>query len=191
MIFTVATTVMFFQAKYNNKMLFLQEMIDKSLFIRESPSITPSPPHGTTPNVYLGNNSLPKTIPERRNQANLGYFNPHLDRAHRESEILLVEKDVYYRNVVLFVQCFQNLVTFQHAAFIKVNITLSLWGFALKWYISKLSNFDCNMLNNNLGVKSWINNLFHYFKLPMSIAFSLLINETYTLDNAQTQRLFA
>lgn len=44
------------------------------------------------------------------------------------------------------------------------------------------------MLNNNSDVKSWINTLSHHFKVPMSVALGLLINESYTLDNAWVQQ---
>ena len=79
-------------------------MIKKSLLVRESPFSTPPPDHDATPETHLSNDSLPKNTSERWNQADLGYFDPHLDRAHGEGEIVLVGKDVYYRNVVLFVQ---------------------------------------------------------------------------------------
>lgn len=42
----------------------------------------------------------------------MGYFNPHLNRAYEKDEIVSVEKDVYYKNIVLFVQHLQNLITF-------------------------------------------------------------------------------
>lgn len=39
------------------------------------------------------------------NQANLGYFDSHLDdKAHGIREVVLVGKNVYYQNVVLFTQ---------------------------------------------------------------------------------------
>lgn len=121
----------------------------------------------------------------------MGYFDPHLDQIYGEGEIVLVEKDVYYRNVVLFVQCFQSLVIFQGAVFVKANIATSLRSSALEWYTSELSNFDRNTLNNDSGVKSWVNTLSHHFKVPMSVAFGLLTDEIYSLDNAQAWQFFA
>ena len=85
-------------------MLSLREMIKKSLLLRESPSATPPPDPDANPKTLPGSDPLPKTPIKRWNQANLGYFDSHLDRADGEGEIVLVGKDVYYRNVVLFVQ---------------------------------------------------------------------------------------
>lgn len=87
-------------------------MIEKFLLIKESLSAIPLSDHDAIPKTHPGNESLPKTATKRWNQVDLGYFNPHFDRAHKEDEIVLVEKDVYYRNVMLFVQRLQNLVTF-------------------------------------------------------------------------------
>lgn len=88
---------------------------------------------------------------------------------------------------MFFVQRFQNLVTFRSAILIKANIATSFQNSALEWYISELNNFDRNKLNNS-GVKSWANTLFYCFKVPTSVAFGLLTNETYTLDNTWVQR---
>lgn len=73
----------------------------------------------------------------------------------------------------------------------KVYITTLLQGSALEWYISELSNFDHDALNNNSGVKSWINTLSRHFKVPTSVALELLTDETYFLDDAHTQQTSA
>lgn len=43
---------------------------------------------------------------------------------------------------------------FKGAALVKANIPTLLRGFSLKWYISKLVDFDCDTLNNNPGIKN-------------------------------------
>lgn len=100
----VVTAVAFIQAKDDNKMVSVQEIVKKSRLVRESLSATPPSDHDATSKVNLGNNSVPKTITKWWNQVDLGYFNSHFDRAHGKGEIVSVRKDVYYRNVVLFVQ---------------------------------------------------------------------------------------
>ena len=95
----VAVAVGAMQAKHEEEMFSLREMIKKFLLLKESPSAIPP-----TPETHPSADSLPKTTTERWNQSDLGYFDSHLDRAYGEGEIVLVGKDVYYRNVVLFVQ---------------------------------------------------------------------------------------
>ena len=79
-------------------------------------------------------------------------------------------------------------MTFRRAALVKANIATFLRGSALEWYTSELSDFDRDALNNNLGVKSWINTLFHRFKVPTSVALVLLTDETYSLEYACARR---
>lgn len=59
--------------------------------------------------------------------------------------------------MVLFVQHVQILITFQNIALVNANITISLYSSALEWYISKFSNFENSILNNNLEIKSRVN----------------------------------
>lgn len=169
-------------------MLALQEMIKKSLLLRNFFSSTLFSDPDAAFKAHLATNSLPKASMERWNQANLGYFDPHLDRAYGKGEIVLIGKNVYHKNVVLFVQRFQNLVTFRGVALVKTNIATSLRGSALEWYTSELSNFDRNALNNNPGVKSWVNTLSYHFKIPTSMVLELFTDETYFFDDVQAQR---
>lgn len=179
------------QAKHKEEMLALREMIKKSLLLRDSSSSTlPSNPDAA-PKVHPATDSLPKPSTERWNQANLGYFDPYLDRVYGKGEIVSVRKNIYYRNMVLFVQRLQSLVTFWAAALMKANIVISLQCSTLEWYTSELSDFDRDALNNNSGVKSWINTFSHCFKIPTSIAFGLLTDETYFFDDAQAWRPLA
>lgn len=113
----------------------------------------------------------------------MGYFKSQLNRAYGEGEIILVGKNIYYRNVVLFVQRLQSLVTFRGIALIKTNIATSLRDSALEWYTSELNNFNRDILNNNSSVKNWVNTLSHTFKVLTSDVLSLFTNETYSLDD--------
>ncbi len=128
-------------------------MIEKSLLLKDSTSSTP-PPDPNASSKAFPPIDLQSKATDRWNQSDLDYFDPHLNKAHGEGEIVLVGKDVYYRNVVLFVQRLQNLVTFKGAFFVKANIAMSLRGSALEWYTSELSNFDRDTLNNDPCVKS-------------------------------------
>ena len=163
-------------------------MIEKSLLLTNSAFATPLPDPDAAAKALPGGNFLPKASTERWNQANLGYFDIHLDRAHGEGEIVSVRKDVYYRNVVLFIQRLQSLMIFQGAALVKANIATSLQGSAQEWYTSELSDFDRDALNNDPGVKSWVNTFFHRFKVFTSVAFGLLTNEIYPLNDARARQ---
>lgn len=44
------------------------------------------------------------------------------------------------------------------------------------------------MLNNNSGVKNWVNTLSHHFKVPISVVFGLITDETYSFNDAWAQQ---
>ena len=152
------------------------------------PKLLQPPPSSLHFEFFVLSSKQPTRV-ERWNQTNLGYFDSHLDdKAYDAREVVLVGKDVYYHNVVLFIQCIQNLVTFKGTTLVKNNIAISLRGSALEWYTSELSDFNCDALNNDPGVKSWINTLSHRLKVPTSVALDLLTNEAYSLNNARARR---
>lgn len=93
-------------------MFSLCKLIKKSLLLRDSPSTTPLPNPDATTKASPFTNTLSKTLAKRWNQVDLSYSDPHLDKVHGEGEIVLVRKDVYYKKVMFFIQCFQSLVTF-------------------------------------------------------------------------------
>ena len=101
----VAIVVAAIQTKHESEMLSLREMIEKSLILRDSLLTTPPPNPDAFAKVSTPLDNSTK-MTERWNQADLGYFDPYLDKAHGEGEIVSVRKDVYYKNVVLFVQRF-------------------------------------------------------------------------------------
>lgn len=106
-------------AKHDNNIRSLREMLEEALPAQDfiSPS-SPSLRHDDLlPNTQVsatrdGNSkstsapdSIPKISQERWNQGELGYFDPHFDKAYGDGEVVSVGKDVYYKNVLLFVQC--------------------------------------------------------------------------------------
>lgn len=99
------------QVKHKEEIILLRDLIEKTLSPNPSPSpLTPLADPGIFPKSSLLPESSLKN--ERWNQAKLGYFNSHLDGAHGKGEVVSLGKEVYYKNVVLFVQQIQSLITF-------------------------------------------------------------------------------
>lgn len=114
------------------------------------------------------------------------YFDPHFNiKVHQLGKMVLVRKNICYKNVILFVLRVQNLVIFKSAIMVKVNMAILLYGFILKQYTIDLNNFDYNILNINLRIKSLINTLLQCFKIPTSITLSFFTNKTYFFEDAQ------
>lgn len=76
-------------------------MIKKSLSLKETPFATLSLDLDAILKVHPINDTLPKI--KLWNQADLAYFDSHFNRAYGKDEIVAVGKNVYYRNVILFV----------------------------------------------------------------------------------------
>lgn len=184
----VATAIAVIQTKYEGKMLSLCKIIKKPLLLKNSPSATLLPDFDPCAKASTPSNTFPK-LTERWNQDKLGYFDPYLNKTHGDREIVFIKKHVYYRNVVFFVQRLQNLVTFKETALVKASFATFFCNSILECYISKFSNFDCDALNNNPSVKSWISTLSNCFKVPTSIDFGLLIDKIYSLNDARSWRL--
>lgn len=84
-------------------MLSFREMIEKALLLRESLFATSFPNPNISFKAYPTANFLLKNMTERWNQPDLGYFDPHFDKTHGASGIVVVGKDVYCKNLMLFV----------------------------------------------------------------------------------------
>lgn len=128
---TVATAIAAIQVKYEEEMFALREMIEKSLVLRQSAFSTVSPDPNALSKAPPRANLLLKTI-ERWNQADYRYFDLNLNKTYSKSEIVLDGKNVYYKNVVFFVQRLQSLVTFKGAGLVKANIVVFLCDLAFK-----------------------------------------------------------
>lgn len=169
----------------------VESLVDSSFTVSPKPKSSHAPLASLPPEPFVLSSEQHSQV-ERWNQADLGYFDPHLDdRVHGAGVVVSVEKDVYYRNMVLFVQRIQNLVTFKGAALVRANIPTSLRGSALEWYTSELDDHERENLDKDPEIDNWVVTLSQRFKVPTSVALNLLTNESYTLDNAQKCRPLA
>lgn len=150
----ITVTINIIQARHKEKMLALREMIKKSLLLRDFSSFTSLSNPNTSSKALPSTNFQSKAI-NRWNQLDLNNFDPHLNRkVHDESKMVLVGKNIYYRNMLLFMQLIQNLAMFKDIALVKANIPTSLKRSALEWYTFELTEFNHDVLNNNPSIKS-------------------------------------
>lgn len=94
------------QIRHNDNIVSLQKLIKKSLLLKDFLFATFSSDPDAIVKASLFTNIFLKTLVKRWNQANFGYIDPHLDKVHRKNKIIFVEKNIYYRNVIFFVQRF-------------------------------------------------------------------------------------
>lgn len=99
----MATAIVAIHIKHESKMLAFWKIIKKSLLLTDFTSVTPLPDPDATPKALPDDDFLLKTSIKRWNQANLRYFKLYFDKAHEKGEIVLVGKDIYYRNIIFFI----------------------------------------------------------------------------------------
>lgn len=131
MVSAVAMAVVDIQTKYKSKMLSLREMIEKSLLLKESFSTTSASNPNVSSKLFLPADLLSK-FTKRWNQIDFGYFELYLIKAHGEDIIVAICKNVYYRNILLFLKHLQRLITFKRAIFVKANIVTFIEDSALE-----------------------------------------------------------
>lgn len=84
---------MFFLHKLIIRFLLLKDFLFAILFFNPD-AIIEAP---FSANIFL------KKLIKKLNQTDLDYFNPHLDKAPNERKIVLVNKNIYYKNIMFFV----------------------------------------------------------------------------------------
>ena len=128
------------------------------------------------------------TSSNRWNVIDLDYFNSHLDKSYDKGEIVIVDKDLYFRSVILFIERIKDIVVIKSNALIRINLNISLRGIALKWYIIELFNLKrIDLRNNSRDIEKWYNVLLARFKELLEIALSHLIFEKYTLIDTRAR----
>ena len=126
---------------------------------------------------------------DRWNAADLGFFDPHLDKSYGDGDIVTVGKDIYYRSVILFVERIKDLVSTKGATLVRANLNTALRGAALRWYTAELSNIERVGLRGDAdSVKEWCDALMTRFRENTNVALGNLNTEKYTLQDARSRR---
>lgn len=103
MIFAIAIAIMAVQAKYNNNILSLRKLIKKFLLLNNFFSATLFPNFDVSSKAFFFINTFPKILSKRYNQVNLGYFNLYFNKTYTKNKIVVVNKNIYYINIIFFV----------------------------------------------------------------------------------------
>ena len=64
---------------------------------------------------------------------------------------MTINKELYYRSVILFIDRIADLVMVKPVALVKANINICLREAALSWYMLELNNAKKSGLRNNIN----------------------------------------
>ena len=120
----------------------------------------------------------------------LDFFDPHLPVTSKYGSESMVRdgKDVYYRNVHLFIERILNLAVTKDHDVVKTNLNTCLQDIALIWYIDELTALKRFELRQIDLTKKWINSLKKRFKLNQFVAISSLIAEKFFIADVRNDR---
>lgn len=132
----------------------------------------------------------PTTANGRWNPADLGYFDPHLDKSYPESDIIAINKETWIRDVHLFVARVKDLVQLKGGQTVQNNLNTALRGAAQAWYIAELSELERSALRIDTSNQAnlWCTALVKRFKEQPGVALSKLTNKKYTVKDARNRR---
>ena len=126
---------------------------------------------------------------KRWNIADVEYFDSYLNKSYDEDEIVTVEKNIYYRNVMLFVKKIKDIAQIKDSTIVRTDLNECLREVAQDWYIVELFNlerielrFDINEMN------AWCDALIERFKKLTEIVLNKLTIEKYILKDARNRR---
>ncbi|KAL8635025.1 MAG: hypothetical protein Q9228_007445 [Teloschistes exilis] len=131
--------------------------------------------------------AMPYEDRDRRDEfrtADIGYFHPNLpvDKEHPEGEFLASGKDIFYRDVVQFVQQVRRVA---HTKNVASRLHLCLRGTALPWFTNLPSDIQDQMSCN---VDVFCDRITAKYQISTSRAFDLLHAEKYTMQDAKKNR---
>ena len=125
----------------------------------------------------------------RFNAREIGFFDPHLDKAYGPGDVVTVGNEIYYRDVTLFIERIRDYAAIKGASVVRTNLSTCLKGDASAWYLTTLSNIErIGLRADENGVEEWCSTLMRRWKENTNVALGKLTSEKYTLSDARNRR---
>ncbi len=117
------------------------------------------------------------------------FFDSQLDSFYDSENVVQIERDLYYKDVYLFVKRVKNAVIMSEAKTIRTNLSICLRESIQIWYIEKLSDLKKKVLRIlEDDVDHWCNVLLKKFKKSVVFALNYLITEKYILNDVRANK---
>ena len=126
----------------------------------------------------------------RWNAAEIGFFDPLYDgkSAATGNAIEHSEKDIYFRNVHVFIERIKNMTQIKDDILIRNNLYSCLRDIALAWYTSNLSDDHKRLIKFDIEIDEWIRILLKKFKQSSETVLATVIREKYTMEDVRRRR---
>ena len=124
----------------------------------------------------------------KKKEEELGFFDLYLTNSLGLGDIMTINKELYYRLVILFIDRIADLATVKPVALVRANINIYLRGITLSWYILELNNAKRSDLRNNINdIKLWIKSLKRRFKMLITVALQQLTTIKYIINDVRNR----
>jgi hypothetical protein len=117
------------------------------------------------------------------------FFDSQLNSSYDSDDVVQVERNLYYRNVYLFVKRIKNVVIMSETDAVRINLSTCLRDSTQVWYIENLSDLKKKTLCTlDEDADHWCNALLKKFKKSMTSVFNYLIIERYILNDVRVNK---
>jgi hypothetical protein len=126
----------------------------------------------------------------RWNSDDIEFFDSNFEEkfAFTNETVTHAEKDIYYRDVYVFVEQVKEMTIMIESKIVKKNLSSCLRESILIWHIAKLFEISKRILFYEKNVNEWIQTFIVRFKTQVITATVNLLRERYTLTNAKKNR---
>ena len=118
----------------------------------------------------------------------VNFFDFKLDDSYDSENVVQVERNVYYRDVYLFVKRVKDIVSIHEDEKMKTNLFSCLKGNAQIWYTENLNDFEKKALRSLKKTDRWCFALIKKFKQFVISTLQALSSDKYTLDDVRNKR---
>jgi hypothetical protein len=117
------------------------------------------------------------------------FFDSQLNSFYEQNDVVQINRNLYYRNVYLFVKRVKDVVIMSEAKIVRTNLFACLRESAQIWYIEELSDLEKKTLRTlDEETNHWCNALLKKFKKFVVSALNYLITERYILDDVRVNK---
>jgi hypothetical protein len=117
------------------------------------------------------------------------FFDSQLNLFYDSDDVVQIKRDLYYRNVYLFVERVKIAVIMFDVEIVRTNLSACLRETTHVWYIEDLSDIEKKALRIfEDDADHWCNVLLKKFKKSVASTLNYLITERYTLDDVRANR---
>ena len=117
------------------------------------------------------------------------FFDSTLNIQFDTKDVMQIERDIYYKDVFLFVKRIKDVVTILSENVIRINLFTCLREIAQMWYTKEFNDLKKKVLRFlKNDTNRWCETLIKKFKQFVSSTFSNFISKRYILDDVRNKR---